>query len=71
MKTTTVASLPLDDSFAEGQDKDYVKEEASSTSLDWRGQHKELPDIIEKQLAVALLKLEYLIHVPGTAVDEF
>lgn len=72
VRTTTVAFPPLDESeFAEGQDKECVEQEAPSTSLDWRGQHKELPDLIEKQLAVALLRLECLIHVPGTAVDEF
>lgn len=42
-----------------------------ATSLDWKGQHKALPSIIEQQLGSALLKLEYLVHVPGTAIDEF
>lgn len=34
-------------------------------------QHNALPSAIEQQLAAALLKLEYLVHVPGTATDDF
>ncbi|XP_024118466.2 uncharacterized protein LOC112139860 [Oryzias melastigma] len=34
-------------------------------------QSRELYDLIEQQLGAALLKLEYLAHVPGTAIDEF
>lgn len=70
VKTTTVAP-PSDDLFADSQDEQCVEEEASDTSLDGINQHKELPSVIEQQLAAALLKLEYLVHVPGTAIDDF
>lgn len=30
-----------------------------------------LSSAIEKQLTPALIKLDYLVHVPGTAIDEF
>lgn len=64
--TTTLASLSLHDSFADCQDEECVEEEVSGTSLDWKGQHKALPSIIEQQLAAALL--EYLVYVPSTAI---
>lgn len=68
VKTTAVASPLLDDLSVDRQDEECVEEEASDTSLD---QHKALPSVIKQQLAAALLKLEYLVHVPGTAIDEF
>ncbi|XP_051800542.1 uncharacterized protein LOC127532612 [Acanthochromis polyacanthus] len=70
VKTTAVASSSplLDDLFADRQDEECVEEESSDTSLD---QYKALPSVIEQQLAAALLKLECLVHVPGTAIDEF
>ena len=71
VKTTTLAWPSLHDSFSDCQEEECVEEEVSDTSLDCKGQHKALPDVIEQQLAAALLKLEYLVHVPGTAIDEF
>ncbi|XP_051250261.1 uncharacterized protein LOC127360044 [Dicentrarchus labrax] len=68
VKTTTIASPPLDDLFADSQDEECVLEEVSDSSRD---QHNALPSAIEQQLAAALLKLEYLVHVPGTAIDDF
>lgn len=32
---------------------------------------KKLPEVIEQNLAAALLKLEHFAHVPGTKIDEF
>ena len=68
VKTTTIASPPLYDLFSDCQDEECVLEEVSDSS---REQHSALPSAIEQQLAAALLKLEYLVHVPGTAIDNF
>ncbi|XP_028298400.1 uncharacterized protein LOC114460675 [Gouania willdenowi] len=52
---------PTDDQEDECVESDIVDQADSNTLL----------SAIEKQLAAALLKLEYLVHVPGTAIDEF
>lgn len=70
VKTTTVASLSLDCSLPDGLDEECIEED-SGTSLDWNNEDKALSSDIEQLLAAALLKLEYLVHVPGTAIDEF
>lgn len=68
MITTTLASPSLHDSFADGHDEEWVEKEVRATSID---QHEALPSLIEQQLAAALLKLEHLVHVPGTSIDVF
>lgn len=70
VKTTTVASLSLDHSLPDGLDEDCIEEDSSGTSVNWN-EDKALSGAIEQQFAAALLKLEYLVHVPGTAIDEF
>lgn len=61
VKTTTLKSPSVNDSFSDSQDEECVEEEVSDTSLVCNSQHKELPTVIEQQLAAALLKLEYLV----------
>ena len=50
------------------QEEDQGVGEDIFCSLDGQRPHK---DLIEQQLATALLQLEFLVHVPGIAVDEF
>lgn len=66
VKTTTIASSSLHDSFTDSQDG-----EVAGTSPDCKGQHKAHQSVTEQQLGAALLKLEYLLHVSGTPIDVF
>lgn len=68
VKTTTIASPPLDDLFSDSQGEECVVQEVSDSSQE---QHSMLPSAIEQHLGAALLKLEYLVHVPGTVIDYF
>lgn len=68
VKKSTVASLS---SFPDEKCEEFVEEDSNCISVDCSDQDKALPNAIEQQLAAALLKLEYLVHVPGTAIDEF
>ncbi|KAL7877515.1 hypothetical protein SRHO_G00041580 [Serrasalmus rhombeus] len=71
VRTSTLASPSLDDLCVVDQDEECVEEDVSDSSVGLNNQHTALPSVIEHQLAAALLKLEYLVHVPGTAIDEF
>lgn len=62
----TNAPLSFDLSPTDGQEDECV-ENNTVESID----PKAISSTIEKQLAAALLNLEYLVHVPGTAIDEF
>ncbi|KAL6467772.1 hypothetical protein MHYP_G00234490 [Metynnis hypsauchen] len=64
VRTTTIASPSFGDLFANSHGEKCVEEEVSDTLIEWKSQHKALPSVIEQQLAAALLKLEYLVHVP-------
>lgn len=48
-----------------------AEEEVAGTSPDCEGQHEAHQSVIEQQFGAALLKLEYLVHVPGTSIDKF
>lgn len=57
------------DWFTDGQDEEFVKEEASFVSVEWKC--PEAPSSVEQQFAAAVLKLEYLVQVPGEDIDDF
>lgn len=70
VRTTRLATQT--DAHSSDQEEDDGGEVSSvSSSPDLNTQPRELPGLIEQQLGAALLKLEYLVHVPGTAIDEF
>ncbi|XP_051813199.1 uncharacterized protein LOC127536542 isoform X3 [Acanthochromis polyacanthus] len=63
---TTNAPLPFELLPTDGQEDECVESDTVESA-----NPEVLSSAIEKQLAAALLKLEYLVHVPGTAVDDF
>lgn len=67
--TRTLSSPSLLDSFEDCQE-DCVEDVVPVTSLDCEGQYNALQIRVEQALAAALLKLEYLVHMPGIAIDE-
>lgn len=64
VKRTTVPSTSSDLGVAEGVEEIVPPVEQTIP-------HSQVPNTLQKQLAAALLKLEHLVHVPGTAVDDF
>ena len=46
-----------------------LEEEVSDSPLGLEDQYNDLQSNVELHFAAALLKLEYLVHVPGRAVD--
>ena len=66
---TTRLAPPTDAPLSDREEDD--SDEVSGVCSDVNAQPRELAGLIEQQLAAALLKLEYLVHVPGTAIDEF
>lgn len=68
VKNTIVPSHSSSDLF-DCQVEESVEE--GLPPVDHTVTHSEVPSAIQKQLAAALLKLEHLVHVPGTAIDDF
>ncbi|KAG7481675.1 hypothetical protein JOB18_001839 [Solea senegalensis] len=71
VKTTRLATQTDVQSSDREEEDDGEEVCAGSPSTDVNTQPRELSSLIEQQLGAALLKLEYLVHVPGTAIDEF
>lgn len=62
----TNTPLPFDISPTHGQEDECVENDTVESA-----DPKALSSTTEKQLVAALLKLEYLVHLPGTSIDEF
>lgn len=48
-----------------------MEDEVPVEAINGKGQYEVLTGVVEQQLAAASLKLEYLLHVPGTHIDDF
>lgn len=68
---TTRQDFQTDVQSSSDQEDDGEEVSSITASANINIQSDKLCDLIEQQLGAALLKLEYLVHVPGTAIDEF
>ena len=67
--TTRVSSPSADESLANSQEEEFVDDANASSDLYCTA--KGLATIIEERCASSPLKLEHLVHVPSSAIDEF